>query len=208
MKSSAQASSAPTSFHAALHAAAQWLASARTPGMLIGGAAANLLGRPRFTQDVDLLVSAREENWPAFLEQGKAFGIAPRISDPLGFAARARILLVRHVPSRTPLDVALAGTPFEEHAIRRARTTSVAGLRIPVVCVEDLIVMKAFAHRPLDMDDVAALLYAHADLDLRHVRRWLRSLCRAVDAPSALEDLNRLIAARARAQRRRARRLR
>ena len=105
--------------------------------MIIGGVAASLLGRPRTTRDVDAVVWLdHERDWPSFVAGLRTHDIEPRIDDVLGFAARSRVLLLRHVPSG--IDVGGDGTelgalPFEKEAIsRRTRESSDAcGSRYP-----------------------------------------------------------------------------
>lgn len=85
--------------------------------------------------------------WPAFLARGASYGIVSRIPDALDFALRSRVLLLRHEGSGIPIDVSLGALPFEENAVRRAVPTDVGGLRVPLPVPEDLLVMKALAHR-------------------------------------------------------------
>jgi len=46
----------PPTVRSVLRDVFRWLSATRTRGALIGGVAASIRGRPRFTQDVDLLV--------------------------------------------------------------------------------------------------------------------------------------------------------
>jgi len=81
---------------AALRDLVAWFQDAPTPGTVIGGVAASLLGRPRVTRDIDALVLLDESEWEAFLAKGAMFGFVPRLSDALTFARQSRVLLVRH----------------------------------------------------------------------------------------------------------------
>lgn len=60
-----------------------WLRAKQTPGIVIGGVAASVLGRPRFTQDVDALILLDNVAWAEFLFTGTRFGFVSRISDIL-----------------------------------------------------------------------------------------------------------------------------
>src|SRR5207249_10171218 len=44
-----------------------WLQSENVSGLIIGGVAASLLGRPRFTRDVDVLILLDDDRWEKFL---------------------------------------------------------------------------------------------------------------------------------------------
>jgi hypothetical protein len=47
-----------------------WLKAGQVPGVVIGGLAASLLGRPRLTRDVDALVLLEESRRADFLHLG------------------------------------------------------------------------------------------------------------------------------------------
>ena len=66
-------------------------------------------------------------------------------------------------------------------------------LSLPLPTPENLIIMKAVAHRPQDMADIKALLDANPKMSLRKVRRWVKEFSNALDAPDILSDLERLL---------------
>src|SRR5687768_490632 len=104
----------------AIAAAQSWLDDQGIPLAIVGGIAASLLGRPRVTKDVDLVVLAPDSDWPRLLEAGRRFGFEPRAADALAFAKVSRVLLLRHAPTRIELDMSFAGLPFEREVIERA----------------------------------------------------------------------------------------
>ena len=179
----------------------EWWQSQDVRGLVVGGLAVALLGRPRVTRDVDALVLLPDERWPAFMDAGSAFGFVPRQPDALEFAQEARVLLVRHQPTGIDVDVALGCLPFEEEAVARARTVEVAGVSVPLPTPEDLIIMKAVAHRDRDLLDIEGLLAAHLDLDLRRVRRWVRAFADALETPELYDDLQQRLRLRPRGKR-------
>lgn len=181
---------------AALRDLLAWLKAERVPGVVIGGVAASLLGRPRATRDVDVVVLLPEGQGEPFLTAGASFGFIPRLEDALLFAEQARVLLVRHQRSGIDVDIALGALPFEEEVLRRAIAVEVAGVVIPLPTPEDLIVMKAVAHRPRDAVDIESILDAHAKLDLRRIRRWVGEFANAMDMPELLADLEAIVAKR------------
>jgi hypothetical protein len=88
-----------------LSALLDWLESEAIPGLIIGGIAASLLGRPRFTRDVDVLISLDEPLYEQFLNSGPRFGFLPRINNALAFARRSRVFLVTHEPTGTDASI-------------------------------------------------------------------------------------------------------
>jgi len=127
-----------------------WLRKSKVRGFLIGGLAASLLGRPRYTRDVDALVFIDEKKWAAFLDQGRAFSFIPRIDDPVAYAHRVRVFLLRHEKSSLDFDLIVAGIPFEEEILSRVRKIKVGRSAYPVPTPEDFIILKAIANRPKD----------------------------------------------------------
>jgi hypothetical protein len=192
----AEQADALTPLLAALRDLVAWFQNAPVPGTVIGGVAAALLGRPRVTRDIDALVLLDEAEWETFLGKGKRFGFVPRLSDAVAFARQARVLLVRHEASGIDIDIAFGILPFEEEAVKRTVWHDVSGVWVPLPLPEDLLIMKAIAHRPRDMADIEAILDAQPRLDLRRVRRWLREFSTALETPALLHDFNLLVARR------------
>jgi hypothetical protein len=173
-----------------------WLNAQQTPGIIIGGIAASVLGRPRFTADVDVSVLVDESRWPEFLSGGEPHGFVPRLTEAIDFARRSRILLLRHDPTGINVDVALAALPFEREAIARGRSVSAGGFTLPLPTAEDLIIMKAVAHRPRDLADIEAIVDCNPHLDRRRILRWVRRFSDALEAPELLQDLQALLKSR------------
>jgi predicted nucleotidyltransferase len=113
---------------------------------------------------------------------------------PREFALRNRVLLLRS-DNGIGVDIALGGLPFEEEAIRRARMIELEpGAPIRLCTAEDLIVMKAFADRPRDCDDIRGILVRQGTraLDWDYVRRHLEPLCELKEQPEILDRLETL----------------
>lgn len=66
----------------ALGAVSEWLDSSAVPGAIIGGVAASVPGRPRLTEDIDVLVILERQEWTPFLRAGREFGFAPASTMP------------------------------------------------------------------------------------------------------------------------------
>lgn len=180
----------------ALHDVVAWLQSAHIRGMVIGGVAASLLGRPRVTRAIDVLVLLDTNQWETFLTAGAQFGFVPRLSDALTFAQQTRVLLVRHQQSSIDVDIVFGALPFEEDAVARAVLIKIGDLSVPLSTAEDLLIMKAVAHRPRDLADIESVLDAHPKINLRRVRRWVREFSTALEMPEILNDLENILAQR------------
>lgn len=164
--------------------------------MVIGGVAASILGRPRATRDIDALAAVPDDKWAPLLSAASAHGIGPRIDDPLKFARRTRVLLLRHSRSAVDIDVILGRLPYEIDAISRSSVHDLGGVLVKLPQVEDLLIMKAIAQRPQDLRDIEGLLDVRPDADIDRVLRWVREFSVAMTMPKLLEGLERLLAQR------------
>ena len=178
----------------ALGAVSEWLESAAVPGAIIGGVAASVLGRPRLTEDIDVLVILDRREWAPFLEAGREFGFVPRIGDALDFAGTSRVLLVLHQPSGIPIDVVLGVLPLEDEIVRGAVSVEVAGLRLPLPSPESIVVMKAIARRARDIADIEGILEVHDRLDLGWIRTRLTEFDQALGRTDLLDEFDGIVA--------------
>jgi hypothetical protein len=174
----------------------RWLKSRGVDGVVIGGIAAGLLGTPRATHDVDVLVVIDDDTWSEFLAAAMVFGFEPRIPDPLQFARTHRVLLMVHQPSQWEVDVTFGSLEFERELIARSTTVKVGNVRVPVPTPEDLIILKAIPRRPNDLADIAELLHHHPRLDVARIRRVAADFSAFLECPEILDDVERLLLTR------------
>jgi len=172
----------------------KWLQKKHVPGVVIGGVAASILGRPRMTRDIDALILLEEKYWEEFLIDGAKFGFFTRLSDCVAFAKKFRVLLVRHKPSGIDVDITISKLLFEKEAIARAVWLDIRRIRLPLPAPEDLIIMKAIAHRPRDLADIESILDVHTKLNLRRIRKWVKEFSSAIEIPEILKDLENILA--------------
>jgi hypothetical protein len=141
------------------------------------------------TRDIDLVVWLPEARWDSFLRASGARGLEGRIRDALAFARRSKVLLLRHRPTGIDVDVSLGSLSYMKEVIDRGVWRALGDLSLPLPRSEDLVVLKAVAHRPRDTADIEAILEAQPDLDREHARRWVGEFARALQAPEILSDL-------------------
>ena len=186
----------PASLESALADLMGWLDAAHIPSMIIGGVAASVLGRPRLTQDVDALAILAESDCAEAVRVAAQYNIVPRIDDVLRFAERTRVLLMRHVTSGVDIDVTLGELQFERAAVAQCENLHIGGINVRLPRVEDLLVMKAIARRPKDIEDLKGLLAAHPDADVARARRWVREFATAMSTPDMLQEFEALLSER------------
>ena len=177
----------------ALQSVCQLLQQKDVQGMIIGGLAASLLGRPRYTNDIDLLVLDLDDRLPAFFEKLKKFGIEPRISDAEDFAIKSRVLLMRHEKSGINIDISMGILPFEREAVNRRHVKSAFGLEIILPEPEDLIIFKAISQRLQDIEDIKAIMARHPDLDKEKILSMVREFADALEMKEIYENIQKIL---------------
>ena len=119
----------------------------------IGGVANLAWGEIRTTQDVDITLFTSFDGEAGIVREILE-SYESRITDPLNFALRARVILAQSAGG-VGIDIGLAGFPYEELVIERRRSADLGnGIILSVISAEDLVVMKAFAGRNQDWADV------------------------------------------------------
>jgi predicted nucleotidyltransferase len=180
-------------FRAAIESLQRLLENLNERGVIIGGVAVGFLGKPRFTADVDAVFLLSIQEIPQFLELAQAEHIIPRIPDAADFGHKNRVLLLKHGPTETDIDISLGILPFEEEMVDRATTQSFAGLAIRLPTPEDLIIMKAIAHRPKDLDDIRGVADKNPDLDRHRVEEWVSAFGQALELPDLWDQIKPLL---------------
>ena len=158
-------------------------------GMIIGGLAASLLGRPRFTNDIDLIILDLDDRIPEFIQNLKKFGMEPRISDVEEFAAESRMLLLRHTESGINIDISMGILPFERAAVERRRVESASGLEILLPTPEDLIVFKSISPRTVDIEDIKAIIARHPDINVKQVLSTVKEFADILEMPEIYKKI-------------------
>lgn len=177
----------------ALKSISQLLKEDDIDGIIIGGLAASLLGRPRFTNDIDLVIIDLDNRIPEFLKKAKKFGIEPRIEDAEEFARQSRVLLMRHMESGINIDISMGILPFEREAVRRKKIESAFNLELPLPTPEDLIIFKAISRRSQDREDIKAIIIRYPNLDRERILTVIREFADILEDPEIYEEIENLL---------------
>ncbi len=176
-------------FRATIEAIQRLLAKFDNRGVIIGGIAVGFLGRPRLTEDVDAMFLLSTHDIPKFLEAAKTENIQPRIPNAEEFARKNRVLLLQHSPTETNIDISLGILPFEEEMVERGIVQSTSTLSVRLPTPEDLIIMKAIAHRPKDLEDIRTIVDKNPTLDIARIEQWVKSFAEVLEMPSLWDDI-------------------
>jgi hypothetical protein len=178
---------------APLQALQNLLTAFNDQGVIIGGIAVSLLGTPRYTVDLEAVFLLSFDDLPRLLTEAAAQGIEPRISDPIMFARKSRVVLLRHMTSGTDIDISLGILPFEIEMVERSQIIDVGVIKLRLPTAEDLIILKAVAHRPKDLTDIQAIAINHPDLDQARIRFWVEQFGEALDLPDLWKMISQLL---------------
>ena len=153
------------------------------------------------TTDIDAVVRGDAVEIPKLLRALARHAVHPRIEDAGAFAEKNLVLLLRHKPTGVDLDLSLGWTDFEREALAQKTKAAYGRASYPMASAEDLVIFKALAARPKDVDDAAALILMYPKMDLGRVRRRVAELAELAEEPTLIEGLEKVIA-RTRAVRR------
>lgn len=158
----------------------------------IGGIAVQRWSQPRVTRDIDLTLLTGFGGESPFLDKLLA-RYAARISHPAQFALQSRVLLLK-TAGGIGIDISLGGLCFEELVVQRASPFEFApGLELRTCSAEDLMVMKLFASRAIDVRDAEGIAVRHNRvLDWRYIEHHLAPLAEAKEDPRILTELARV----------------
>ena len=158
----------------------------------IGGVAVQRWTDGRVTRDVDLTLLTGVGNEDAFIEPLLAH-YAARNPNPAEFARRSRVLRLVSA-SGIGIGVSLGALPLEELAVRHATPFEFApGLELRTCSAEDLMVMKLFASRAIDVRDAEGIAVRHSQtLDWRYIEEQLTPLVELKEEPEIMRTLTRL----------------
>lgn len=162
-------------------------------GVVIGGVAIGFLGKPRMTVDIDAIFLLSVNDLPKLLQTAKEEGIEPRIESAEVFARKNRVLLLRHVESGINIDISLGVLPFEEETVERSTIHKIGSLSVRLPTPEDLIILKAVAHRPKDLLDIQAIVESHPNLDHARIEQWVKSFAEVLETPELWGQINEIL---------------
>lgn len=138
--------------------------------LVVGGLAMNLLGVPRVTYDIDILIDLEDDNIEALMKLMKEWGFKPKVPvNVMDFADRSKrdewiatknmkaFNLVNAKWALSEIDIIIDAPIAYPEARKRAKKITVQGVPIPVISIDDLIKMKQAAGREMDKADVQYL---------------------------------------------------
>jgi hypothetical protein len=156
---------------------------------VVGGLATLMRGRPRFTQDVDVLLDVPQFTLPGLLDELTRLGFTFDAATVIREFVRDNITSFRYGSVR--IDWLRPVLPLYARTLAEASfLTWTEGHQVRVANAEGLILTKLVSFRPQDQVDIEALLIANRDeIDVALVRREWSGVAQGEEARTAwLED--------------------
>jgi hypothetical protein len=149
---------------------------------LLGGLATILRGRPRFTQDVDVLLDVPQISLPGVLDELSGRGFSIDHEKAIQEYVQHHMTAFRYGVVR--VDWLKPMLPLYEHALAAATPLPwTDGHVLRVLAPEGLIVTKMVAFRPQDQEDIRTLLAANrAEINADLIRREWAAVAQGEEA--------------------------
>ncbi|MDI6787881.1 MAG: nucleotidyltransferase [Planctomycetota bacterium] len=152
------------------------LDKAKIPYMVIGGQAVLLYGTPRLTNDIDITLGVDIDRLNDVVSIVRKLHLRIIPTDYRKFTTDTMVLPLEDRKSGFRVDFIFSFTPYEIKAIAKARRIKLGRAVVRFACPEDVIIHKIFAGRPRDLEDVKSILIKNQGLDIKYIRKWLRTL--------------------------------
>jgi hypothetical protein len=124
--------------------------------LLVGAHALAAHGRPRFTQDLDVLVEPTPANARRVAAAIAEFGFKEMARDWRWFAKPYHITMIGRMPMRIDVLTSISGVSFRTAWRNRIMAATTLG-EVPVLGLSELRANKLASGRPKDLADVALL---------------------------------------------------
>ncbi len=161
-----------------------WGSSSRLSGVAVA-----LVSTPRYTAVVDAVILDIDDRLEWLIaELGKA-GFTTRSADQVAMTRRTRVLTLtdRH---GVGIDLMLGLLPFDEDLVARATNAVLSGgSTVPVALPEHLVVMKAIAWRPKDVQDIREIVAINPNLDRKYVVDTFTEYAELLEVPERVAEL-------------------
>ena len=77
--------------------------------------------------------------------------------------------------------------------VERSEIKSFTNLSVRLPTPEDLIIMKAIAHRPKDLEDIRTIVDKYPNLDMMRIEKWLKDFGEALETPDLWEMIKSIL---------------
>jgi len=134
-----------------------------------GGFAVGMWGPPRGTSDIDIIILVRQKERKSVTSLlSSHFKLVQSHEKDMIFG---KLHIWRHIlagenkKNLFPLDMLIASDKYLENVLKRRIEIEYRGVIVPVISIEDLIILKSISFRDIDRFDIENLINAGNSID-------------------------------------------
>jgi len=139
--------------------------------IIIGGQAVLLYGEARFTDDIDILLDADVSMLNIINDLVINYGFE-RLSDD-EFTRKTFVAPIYDKESDFRIDLIFSFSDYEKEAFSRAVTKRINDTDVRYASLEDMIIMKLYSGRAIDIEDLKKILLKNKNYDVDYLMKWL-----------------------------------
>lgn len=160
-----------------INTVSRYLREAGIPHCLVGGITVAIWGRPRATEDVDVLVDIDEEALGPFHNYLEQHDIRMDLDKAKRAVREGGSFPLYDTWSIHWVDVKTPARPIDRFTLERATTVELAEEPVPIATPEDVILHKLLARREQDIVDARSIvLRKETELDMDYITNRVREL--------------------------------
>lgn len=153
------------------------LQNQKIPHVLVGGVAVAIWGRPRATEDIDMIVDLREEHLGPLQSYLQEHGIKMNADKAQRAVKQGTTFPLYDNWSIHWVDVRAPARPIDRITLERADLVELSGEKVPVATAEDTLLGKLLAGGSQDLLDAKSILLRRAEqIDLPYIENRVREL--------------------------------
>jgi hypothetical protein len=132
------------------------LSKENIPYLIIGGMAVGVLGEPRMTQDIDLIIFTSKNAIPELLDKLKRNGFLLNKKTALENVKQRGAFRIEY--KGLWVDMIISSSEFEESAFKRKKRITLFNKKVNIPSPEDLILLKIVSGREKDILDTKSII--------------------------------------------------
>lgn len=144
------------------------------PYMVIGGQAVLMYGEPRFTKDIDITLGVNIDRLKDILAISEDLHLKVLPKDIEEFVTKTMVLPLIDDVSGLRVDFIFSFTDFETEAIKNVTKFNISDVPVNFASVEDVIILKLYAGRERDIEDVKSIIIKNPSFNKNQVMKWLK----------------------------------
>lgn len=179
-------------FEKAIQKTIRFLEKERIEYFILGGLAVGIMGEPRFTCDLDLVIFLKTDEVGLFLQRLKKASFKVDLKRATLTASQFGTFRVFY--NKIQIDMIIASTQLEKEALQRKKRITFFGKKTSFPSPEDLILLKLIPGRPKDLIDAESIIIRNKNkLDTSYLENWAQRICEEAENFRILNQLKKML---------------